>query len=161
MPVQVNRGRYAPLEIVMKSQLPSYRSLILGFASALLCYGAFSAVVEYSTFTSGGEFSTALGSAGFQFFIWGIVMLLFSGAGFAVALTPVLRFRRQVPFPFGIGLGGSSVVAGGAFGRISDLGGATGLPFPVFLALAGAVVGSVILLLAFMSTAPISRHTSA
>lgn len=143
----------------MRTQTSSYISALCGFAAILVCAGVFFAIADYRSFTPGGEFNTRTEVVLFQLFVWFGAMLFVCGTGFAITVTPLLRFVGIVRFPavFGV-IGGGAVVASGAFGRIGAFARQFGIPFPLLLVAAGAIAGAFITLLAFVSSGALTRR---
>jgi hypothetical protein len=126
----------------MKAPIGGFLSSIVAFAAALIGSGAILAIMDVISFRPGGEFHSPGQAAGFDLFVWGVLMLACSGCAFAATTWPLVALGRTMPTPMlaGFTAGAGVVVVAGA-GLVNLVQQTFALSWPFAMAVPGVVVG--------------------
>jgi hypothetical protein len=126
----------------MKPPIRGFLFSVVAFAAALVSAGVILGTIDAISFRPGGEFNSPWQAAGFDLFIWGVLMLGWSGCGFAVATWPLVALGRTLPAPALVGfIAGEGVVVVAGVGLVNHLQRAVGLSWPLATAVPGVVLG--------------------
>ena len=126
----------------MKPPMRGFLSSVVALAAALVSAGVILATIDAISFRPGGEFNSPGQAAGFDLFIWGVLMLACSSCGFAVATWPLVALGRRLPAPVLVGfIAGAGVVVVAGIGLVNHLQRAVGLSWPLATAVPGVVLG--------------------